>query len=995
MKTFLVVILVFFLSCFLIFIPKNLPAQWAMTYGSGGDDYGYVVIHTSDDGYLIAGATSSFGLGSSEEGGPGGYDLLVMKIDAKGDIEWQKIYGTPEGDDKIYEAVELVGGGYLLAGKAWTDKPVDAYGALLMRLSADGELVWRKLIYFSNDISNERAYEIQSTNDNAYLVKCFYSGSVPGYRGNYFIKIGTSGELIWVRRGEQSWVRSGGQIVSLPDGRYLLAGSDYGGIKVGIFDANFNYITHQAFGNGSSDYYEVTQALRIIGGGYLILGRIVDDPIHPTDYKGDFVIKLSSDLNIIWQKMFPGDIGPILPTSDGGMLSFYDGALHKIDSAGNIDWEKKYTDFWVEKITETNTSDGYLVLGYTQTRGEGGLEIMLLRLDLNGNLDSSCSFEEPVTSVLNDLDLVPIYGQPPSVGDEISVNEGEKTLVEGTPEMVPHLICPTQPYIYLSPYQIFFGADGGGANPVNVTEAQGVLLCNTSGGSWAWSVEAESTTGWLQVSPDTGTGDAYITVSVDPTGLSPGEYVGAITVTCADAFNSPKKFRVVVRVYGEGYKSESEPFGAFDTPVDGSIVYGNTSVTGWVLDDIQVERVVIKRAVHPDDPPEVIGDDGLVYIGDAVFVKGARPDVNSRYYDYPLADRAGWGYMLLTNMLPGGGNGEYSLYAIAEDSNGHQKVLGEKTFNCDNINSTKPFGTIDTPGQGEQIGGSAYVNFAWALTPPPKEIPRDGSTIWVWVDGVPLGHPDYNHYRVDIATLFPDCLNSDGAVGFYLLDTTVWENGLHSLAWSVMDNWGETEGIGSRWIEIFNNGNGDGNGGAMGNTGSAGSAYGRAYYSMAGSMDGREGPGRRGGKTDYEVYLPEDRSGRLEVELVGWRKGWDALVAGSRIDLEKFVYGEENEKNGEENEKRNIGLKEISVRINSGERLEIHLRPRMGEGSFFIIGWGQERGKALPPGSFLDKERGVFYWLPGPGLRGQFFLHFAASDGLKIGPPVTVVVKVE
>ena len=53
------------------------------------------------------------------------------------------------------------------------------------------------------------------------------------------------------------------------------------------------------------------------------------------------------------------------------------------------------------------------------------------------------------------------------------------------------------------------------------------------------------------------------------------------------------------------------------------------------------------------------------------------------------------------------------------------------------------------------------MNFGWALTPQPATIPIDGSTISVYVDNVPVGHPIYNQYRSDIATLFPGYANSE------------------------------------------------------------------------------------------------------------------------------------------------------------------------------------------------------------------------------------------
>nr|MCU0479116.1 Ig-like domain-containing protein [Chloroflexota bacterium] len=240
------------------------------------------------------------------------------------------------------------------------------------------------------------------------------------------------------------------------------------------------------------------------------------------------------------------------------------------------------------------------------------------------------------------------------------------------------------------------------------------------------------------------------------------------------------------------------PFGTFDTPAHGSTgVTGNIAVTGWALDDDQVTKVEIWRNSVSPEPA------GQVYIGDANFVPGARPDVDAAYSTYPWSFRAGWGYMMLTNFLPSSGNGTFVIHAYAKDAGGGSTLLGSKTITCSNATATKPFGTIDTPGQGETVSG-VVANFGWALTPQTATIPVDGSTIWVYVDGVPLGHPTYNLYRDDIATLFPGYNNSGGAVGLFSLDTTTLTNGLHSLAWSVTDNQGRTDGIGSRFIWVQN-----------------------------------------------------------------------------------------------------------------------------------------------------------------------------------------------
>ena len=193
----------------------------------------------------------------------------------------------------------------------------------------------------------------------------------------------------------------------------------------------------------------------------------------------------------------------------------------------------------------------------------------------------------------------------------------------------------------------------------------------------------------------------------------------------------------------------------------------------------------------------------LIYIGDAIFVDGARPDVQAVYPSHPLASRAGWGYMLLTNTLPDGGTGTYRLHAIATDIEGRQTVLGTRTITAHNGTSAVPFGTLDTPGQGETVSGT-IVNFGWALTPQSKVIPFDGSTIDVVIDGVVVGHPTYGFARSDVDALFPGYANTGRAVGYFVIDTTTLTNGLHTIAWIVRDNMGATSGIGARFFTVIN-----------------------------------------------------------------------------------------------------------------------------------------------------------------------------------------------
>jgi len=363
------------------------------------------------------------------------------------------------------------------------------------------------------------------------------------------------------------------------------------------------------------------------------------------------------------------------------------------------------------------------------------------------------------------------------------------------------------PAISLSHTRLNYGAVAGDT----AVKTQSVMISNSGGGTLNWSAASDQF--WLDVMPKTGTGTGVFQVSVNPAGLAAagmtaGAYQGTITVTDPNASNSPRTITVNLTVYAAG--STSIPFGDFATPVSGTTgITGAIPVTGWVLDDIEVTGVQVKRLPHATDPNGAIGPDGLVFIGDGLFVEGARPDVEAGYPTFPFNYRAGWGYMLLTNFLPLQGNDTFTLYAIATDREGNTVSLGTKTITCANASATKPFGTIDTPAQGGSASGNTYVNFGWVLAPQPKTVPKDGSTIEVYVDSVKVGTlataPNvYDQYRVDVATAFPGLKNTGGPVGAFYLNTTTYTDGVHTIFWIATDDAGQADGIGSRYFNVVN-----------------------------------------------------------------------------------------------------------------------------------------------------------------------------------------------
>jgi hypothetical protein len=355
---------------------------------------------------------------------------------------------------------------------------------------------------------------------------------------------------------------------------------------------------------------------------------------------------------------------------------------------------------------------------------------------------------------------------------------------------------------FLDRQTIRLAAVKNGTTLTSITTVPSINVTLDSNVSWT----ASSNQAFVSVSPASGSGKQTLTLQVDPIGLPATGYAPATTITVVAA-GVTNDVVVFIDVYAPG--TTAAPFGFLDTPADGlGGVQGATPITGWSLDDIGIDRVEIWRDPVNGDPPPAAN--GKVFIGRGTFVSGARPDVASQFWTYPEAGRAGWGYMLLTNMLPNpntgapvGGVGTFKLYAYAVDMEGHSTLLGTRTFTCDNTAGNKPFGTIDTPAQGQTVSGK-LDSFGWVLTPLPAAIPTDGSTITLFIDGMPQGTVLYNLPRNDVSTLFPGYANTSGPVGYFAVDTTKLANGVHTIFWVVTDDMARGEGIGSRYFTVLN-----------------------------------------------------------------------------------------------------------------------------------------------------------------------------------------------
>lgn len=129
---------------------------WTRTYGGPDGDEGYCVHQVFDGGYIIVGASESFGAGD--------YDIYIVKTDSLGDTLWTRTYGGLEQGGGLW-IQPTSDSGYIVAGYT---EPLGVYyrDAYFLKIDTEGDSVWAKTI---GGTGSEMFYSVQQTIDGGYV----------------------------------------------------------------------------------------------------------------------------------------------------------------------------------------------------------------------------------------------------------------------------------------------------------------------------------------------------------------------------------------------------------------------------------------------------------------------------------------------------------------------------------------------------------------------------------------------------------------------------------------------------------------------------------------------------------------------------------------------------------------------------------------------------------------------------------------------------------
>jgi len=367
---------------------------WPRTYGGSADDVGRSVDVCTDGGYIIAGYTSSYGIGTP--------DIYLVKTDSLGNEQWNKTLGG-NSYDSGHSVQQTTDGGYIIAGSTTSGSPAWDWQIYFAKLFADGRTEWEKLL--GGYESEDAAYSVQQTRDGGYILVGYTLGNEEDLR---LIKRHADGsDHWWYLKGFNDSDERGWSVQQTSDDGYIMVGStnQYGDdVDVWLVKAAADGGTqwHKPIFLGSGQGYECGYSVQQTSdGGYIIAGST--NSAGTAGGYDVYLIKTDGDGNRVWQRTFGGQYDDkgrsVEQMLDGGYIvagctkslgaGGYDVYLIKTDAGGDTVWTRTFGGTG-DDVGYSVERDGQncIIAGYT-TSAANGKDAYLIKIDANGNVVKS------------------------------------------------------------------------------------------------------------------------------------------------------------------------------------------------------------------------------------------------------------------------------------------------------------------------------------------------------------------------------------------------------------------------------------------------------------------------------------------------------------------------------------------------------------------------------------------------------------------------------
>ena len=386
-------LLVLLLSTFQLTQAQDI--LWEKSYGGKHAEYLFDVIPTPDYGFILAGSSLSKKTGNKTEDNRGDLDYWVWKMDEKGDLDWQKSLGGLGQD--LLQCIKLTSdGGFILGGQSSSaadgDKNTPHLGGddiWVLKLNPKGQVEWQLTL---GGNGQDILHSIISTKDGGYILGASSSSDVLmssslesnksvskdskvilkntnsfGNLDYWVVKIDNKGELQWQQSFGGIYTDILKTIIEIPEGGYVLGGysnsPETNVLKTGTgipksekcyglgdywiisLDKQGNLLWEKVYGGEEDDQL---QAVLLTPDNHLLLGGNSNSNTtgnkNISNGKGMDFWLLETDINgtILWQRTYDigkRDILTSLIRNNDGTLLLGGYAQSEVTGTKNVDKE--------------------------------------------------------------------------------------------------------------------------------------------------------------------------------------------------------------------------------------------------------------------------------------------------------------------------------------------------------------------------------------------------------------------------------------------------------------------------------------------------------------------------------------------------------------------------------------------------------------------------------------------------------------------------------
>jgi predicted secreted protein len=374
-------------------VEKVPRAYWSATFGGPKDDHANAIHITANGGFIVAGYTTS--------AGKGGEDGWAVLIDKDGYKVREITYGGAQ-DDRIEGLIRTNDGNYLAVGRTKSKGKGD-WDFWVLRLDPTGAVLWETVI---GGAAADIARGAVALRDGGFVVAGDTQSKVKGgsSRG-WLIKLDANGKQQWeVTVGNRAGDYSIRAIEQTAEGGYIVAGSHTrrkrgSDIWLARVSKTRNVVWQFATRGRAKDYASAIFASR--KGTFLVAATSASRSARGGG-KGDaYLFALSAKGKRKWVHAYGGkkvdSVDSMVRAPDGFILSGFteskgsggrDLWLMKINNAGRHEWDKTFGGTGLDNgIGVLALRDGSIVVaGNTSSRGAGGNDAWVLKLDKDGKM---------------------------------------------------------------------------------------------------------------------------------------------------------------------------------------------------------------------------------------------------------------------------------------------------------------------------------------------------------------------------------------------------------------------------------------------------------------------------------------------------------------------------------------------------------------------------------------------------------------------------------